>query len=32
MPRNAGGVSAHHHQFAMGKIDDVHHAEDDNQA
>ena len=32
MPRKAGSVSAHHHQFAMGKIDNVHHAEDDNQA
>ena len=32
MPRKAGGVSSHHHEFAMGEIDNVHHAEDDDQA
>ena len=32
VPRDARGVGAHHHQLAMGEVDDVHHAEDDDQA
>jgi len=24
-------IGAHHHQLAMGEIDDIHHPQDDNQ-
>ena len=30
--RHRSAIAAHHHEFAMGEIDDAHHAEDDSEA